>query len=158
MNTLRPLSVPLSAPRPVLILLPLLLALGASALRGADAKPAPPPTGNEGSTRRAVRNVGVDEFDKLRADQKNTVLDVRTADEFAKGHIPGAVNLDYNSPTFQKQVAELDRNKTYLVHCAGGVRSSKACTVMDKLEFKHLVNLEPGFRAWEKAGKPVDKK
>jgi len=86
------------------------------------------------------------------------VLDVRTADEFAKSHIPGAVNLDYNSPTFQKQVAELDRNKTYLVHCAGGVRSSKACTVMDKLEFKHLVNLEPGFRAWEKAGKPVDKK
>jgi rhodanese-related sulfurtransferase len=44
------------------------------------------------------------------------------------------------------------------VHCAGGVRSAKACTAMDKIAFPNIVNLEPGFRAWEKAGKPVEKK
>ena len=104
-----------------------------------------------------VRNVGVDEFDKLRADKSNTVLDVRTKEEFEKGHIPGAVNLDVHSPDFAKKVGELDKNKTYLVHCAAGVRSARACTIMDQLEFKNLVNLEPGFRAWEKAGKPVEK-
>jgi len=135
-----------------------LLALAVLPLRSAEDPKAKSAHGDKPAVPKPVRNVGLEEFDKLRADSKNTVLDVRTADEFAKGHIPGAVNLDYNSPDFQKKVAALDKNKTYLVHCAGGVRSAKACVAMDKLEFKSLINLEPGFRAWEKAGKPVEKK
>ena len=105
----------------------------------------------------SVKNVGVEEFDKLRAEKNTVVLDVRTADEFKTAHIPGAINLDFQSPDFQKRVAELDKSKTYLVHCAAGGRSAKACTAMDKLAFTNLVNLAPGFRAWEKAGKPVAK-
>ena len=131
-----------------LTLIPILACLLAAPLLAADKPPVPP----------SVKNVGVEEFDKLRADKKNVVLDVRTPEEFAKGHIPGAVNVDFNAPDFQKKVAELDKSKTYLVHCAAGVRSAKACTVMDKIAFPNIVNLEPGFRAWEKAGKPVEKK
>ena len=129
-------------------LIPILACLIAAPLLAADKPPVPP----------SVKNVGVEEFDKLRADKKNVVLDVRTPEEFAKGHIPGAVNVDFNAPDFQKKVAELDKGKTYLVHCAAGVRSAKACTIMDKIAFTSVVNLEPGFRAWEKAGKPVEKK
>jgi len=130
----------------LLALFPIVLLV--SHLPAADKPPVPP----------AVKNVGVEEFDKLRADKKNIVLDVRTPEEFAKGHIAGAINLDFNAPDFQKKVAELDKSKTYLVHCAGGVRSAKACTLMDKIAFTNIINLEPGFRAWEKAGKPVEKK
>ena len=129
-------------------LIPILACLIAVPLLAADKPPVPP----------SVKNVGVEEFDKLRADKKNVVLDVRTPEEFTKGHIPGAINVDFNAPDFQKKVAELDKSKTYLVHCAGGVRSAKACTAMDKIAFPNIVNLEPGFRAWEKAGKPVEKK
>jgi len=129
-------------------LIPVAALLIATSLLAADKPPIPP----------SAKNVGVEEFDKLRADKKNVVLDVRTPEEFAKGHIPGAVNLDFNGPDFQKKVAELDKSKTYLVHCAGGNRSARACTAMDKIAFTNLVNLEPGFRAWEKAGKPVEKK
>ncbi|MBM3837436.1 MAG: rhodanese-like domain-containing protein [Verrucomicrobia bacterium] len=106
---------------------------------------------------KAYKNVGVDEFEKLAADKKNVVLDVRTPKEFAAGHIKGAVNIDFNAPDFEKKIAALAKDKTYLVHCAGGVRSSKACAKMGDLRFKHLVNLEPGFKAWEKAGKAVEK-
>ena len=106
----------------------------------------------------AVRRLSVDEFEKLWQAKTNVVLDVRTEKEFKGGHIPGAVNLDFNAPDFQKKVAELDKSKTYLVHCAGGVRSGKACAIMDKTAFPNVVNLEPGFKAWEKAGKPVEKK
>jgi len=70
----------------------------------------------------------------------------------------GAVNIDWNGPDFEKQAAGLDKSKTYLVHCAGGVRSAKACAILDKSAFSHVVNLEPGFKAWENAGKPVEKK
>lgn len=129
-------------------LLPLFLTLAASPLSAADGKPPVP---------KSTKNVGVEEFDKLRTEKNAVVLDVRTEKEFKSGHIPGAINLDFQSPDFQKKVAGLDKSKTYLVHCAGGVRSAKACTAMDTIALTNLVNLEPGFRAWEKAGKPVVK-
>ena len=119
---------------------------------------APSPAADKPSVPPSVKNVGVEEFDKLRAEKKSVVLDVRTPEEFARGHIPGAINLDFNAPDFQKKVGELDKSKTYLVHCAGGNRSARACTAMDKIAFTNLINLEPGFRAWEKAGKPIEKK
>ena len=103
------------------------------------------------------KNADVAEFDKLRADKKNVVLDVRTKKEFDAGHIRGAVNIDVNAPDFDEKVARLDKGKTYLVHCGAGVRSVKACEKMGKLEFPKLVNLEGGLKAWEKAGKPVEK-
>src|SRR6266849_8935699 len=103
-----------------------------------------------------VRNVGVAEFEKLRADKKNVVLDVRTSNEFAAGHIPGATNLDVNSADFERKVAGLDKSKRYLVHCAAGVRSARACDKMSKLDFAKLYNLEGGFRAWEKAGNKAE--
>jgi rhodanese-related sulfurtransferase len=137
----------------------LLLALSALPVVSADQPPASPASSREKPLPpNNVRNVGVEEFDKLRSAKNTIVLDVRTEKEFNAGHIPGAVNLDYNSPDFAKKVADLDKSKTYLVHCAAGVRSARACTAMDKLAFTNLVNLESGFKAWEKAGKPVEKK
>ena len=105
----------------------------------------------------AMKNVGVAEFEKLRADKKNVVLDVRSTKEFAAGHIPGAVNLDVNGPNFEESVKKLDKNKVYLVHCAAGVRSRKACEKMSKLDFPSLYNLEGGFKEWEKAGNKPEK-
>lgn len=131
-----------------LCLLPLAFVLCLIPLSAADKPPVP----------KGVKNVGVEEFDKLRTEKNAVVLDVRTEKEFKEGHIPGAVNLDVNAPDFARKVAALDKDKTYLVHCASGRRSLKACGVMDQSEFKKLVNLEEGFSAWSKAGKPVEKK
>ena len=133
-------------------LVALALTLATLSLSAADAPP-----GDKPPLPKTVKNVGPEEFDKLRAQTNTVVLDVRTEKEFKAGHIPGAVNLDFNAPDFAKQAAALDKSKTYLVHCAGGVRSAKACNVMDKIAFTNVVNLEPGFKAWEKAGKPVQK-
>src|SRR5882672_9326431 len=102
------------------------------ALVGADKPPPTPPT------RPTVRkDVGVDEFEKLWKEKRGTVLDVRTAKEFESGHIPGALNIDLNAPNFDKKVADLDKSQTYLVHCAAGVRSVRACEKMSKLDFKN---------------------
>ena len=103
------------------------------------------------------RKVGVDEFEKLWKDKNNIVLDVRTKKEFEAGHIPGAINLDFMAPSFAEKVAALDTNKVYLVHCAAGRRSASATDQMSKMGFTKLIDLSPGFRAWEKAGKPVEK-
>jgi rhodanese-related sulfurtransferase len=104
------------------------------------------------------RNVDPGAFDQLRRSDTNTVvLDVRTKKEYREGHIPGAVLLDFNSPEFDEQVAKLDKSKTYLVHCAGGGRSAKACKKMETMDFSKLYNLQGGMGAWKKAGKPVEK-
>jgi len=102
-------------------------------------------------------NLNADEFAKLAADKSNVILDVRTTSEFSAGHIAGALNLDVNAPDFQQKAAALDKSKTYLVHCASGVRSVKACESLDKLGFLKLYNLTGGYHAWTKAGKPVEK-
>jgi phage shock protein E len=103
------------------------------------------------------KNVGVTQFEKLRGDKQNIVLDVRTPREFTAGHMPGATNIDFNSPDFDKKIKALDPTRTYLVHCAVGGRSAKACDKLSKLKFNHLYNLEGGMKAWEKAGNKPEK-
>lgn len=98
------------------------------------------------------KNLNVDQFEKMRAAKTNVVLDVRTKKEYDAGHVPGAVLIDFNSPDFEKKIATLDKDKTYLVHCAAGGRSAKASAKMGALNFKSVYNLEGGYRAWEKAG------
>lgn len=105
----------------------------------------------------AAKRIGVEEYDKLRADTNNVLLDVRSAAEFEKGRIPGATNIDINSSKFTEKIVALDTNKTYLVNCAVGMRSAKACKKMETMGFKNLYDLAPGFDGWKKAGKPVEK-
>jgi protein disulfide-isomerase len=102
-------------------------------------------------------NLTVEEFARMALDKTNVVLDVRTASEFEAGHLPGALNLDITARDFSQKAAALDKSKTYLVHCASGVRSLKACETMGSLGFHALYNLPGGFRAWVRAGKPVEK-
>jgi phage shock protein E len=103
------------------------------------------------------RNLTVDEFAQMTANKANVVLDVRTAQEFKSGHLPGALNLDVTAADFEEKAAALDKTKTYLVHCASGVRSVRACETLDHLGFPTLYNLPGGFRAWARAGRPVEK-
>ncbi len=104
----------------------------------------------------AYNNLSVEEFACMADDKKNVILAVRTPAEFAAGHIPGAVNLDVSAPDFQEKAALLDRNKIYLVHCASGMRSARACEKLNQLDFPNLNNLPGGFKAWAKAGNPVE--
>lgn len=135
-----------------LLVLVMVSMLAGPLARGADEK-APP----EAKATTKVKRVDVEEFDKLRGDKQNVVLDVRTEREFKAGHIPGAVNIDANGADFEEKVAKLDKNKTYLVHCAAGGRSARACKKLEGMGFKELYDLAPGFNGWQKAGKPTEK-
>ena len=90
-------------------------------------------------------------------DAKLKVLDVRTAEEFADGHIAGAVNIDFRDKSFTDKIAALDKSATYVVHCQAGGRSTKSLERFRKLGFKAIVHLDGGFAGWQKAGQPVEK-
>lgn len=87
--------------------------------------------------------------------QAITVLDVRTPEEFAQGHIKGALNLDSAAPTFQKSLQALDPSKNYLVHCAAGGRSTRALSSLQRLGFSSVIHLDGGLNDWKKAGLPL---
>lgn len=106
----------------------------------------------------AVIHVQAKEAAKLVAEGKVVVLDVRTPEEFAEGHIAGATNINFMAKDFAAQVAKLDRDKTYLVHCAGGGRSKRCLPTLKEQGFTHIVHLDGGFSAWEESGQPVAKK
>ena len=122
----------------------------------AEDKPAKPEAGAT-APKKAYRNLDPNAFDKMRKEGNTVVLDVRTRKEYEEGHIAGAVLIDFNSPDFEKEIGKLDKNKTYLVHCAAGGRSARACKKMGEAKFSQLFNLDGGMGAWEKAGKPVEK-
>jgi rhodanese-related sulfurtransferase len=109
------------------------------------------------STKPAVQKIDVDQFDQKRKEKDAVVLDVRTPREYAEGHVPGAVNLDIHDPQFDQKITSLDKSKTYLVHCAKGVRSAAATRKMSTLGFLNLFDFHGGFTAWENAHKPVEK-
>ncbi len=104
-----------------------------------------------------VRHVDAAAADKLIREQKVVILDLRTPEEFKAGHIAGATNLNYNAADFSQQLSRLDKDRTYLIHCASGGRSSAALPTFKKLKFQSIVHLDGGLRAWQKAGKPVEK-
>lgn len=85
------------------------------------------------------------------------VLDVREADEFARGHLPDARNIPLAK--LADRIAEIEKfkDKPLIVCCASGMRSGKACGELKKLGFTNLNGLAGGVDAWVAAGYPIKK-
>jgi rhodanese-related sulfurtransferase len=93
----------------------------------------------------------------MSAKRKAKILDVRTPEEVAEGHLLGSTTVNFLSPDFSKEVEALNKNKTYLLYCRSGSRTRKAADAMQKMGFKHVYMLEGGINAWKEAGKEVVK-
>lgn len=85
--------------------------------------------------------------------QSMPLVDVRTAEEYAEGHLPGAINIDVKQDTYTEQAAGL--GDTIAVYCLRGSRSMKAATLLAK-EGREVYNLAGGITAWKEAGMPVE--
>ena len=85
------------------------------------------------------------------------ILDVRTPEEFADGHIENAINIDVNSGQFREDISKLNKNDTYLVYCRSGRRSDNARDIMEELGFSDVYNMTGGIIDWENEGYPVVK-
>lgn len=97
----------------------------------------------------------------LASDGDVIVLDVRTPGEFEAVHIDraGAMNIDVDGENFDQQIAGLDRDKTYVVHCAAGIpggRSERATKALSELGFEDVRHLDGGINAWKEAGYEVE--
>lgn len=83
------------------------------------------------------------------------VLDVRTPEEFAEGHIPKARNIDVQASDFSQKLSTLDKSASYAVYCRSGKRSAAATAQMRAAGFTTVVDLAGGITAWTAAGNAV---
>jgi len=85
------------------------------------------------------------------------VIDVREAEEFAKGHLPDARHIPLAKLADRIGEIEKFKGKPVIVCCASGMRSSRACGQLGKLGFSNVHNLAGGIDAWVGAGYPIKK-
>lgn len=91
----------------------------------------------------------------LQSDPQIVVLDIRTRGEFARGHIEGAVNMNFYGRDFRQRVSQLDPSKTYLVHCAVGGRSHTSMRILQSAGLQRIVHLPGGIYEWQREGLPM---
>lgn len=83
------------------------------------------------------------------------IIDVRTPDEFAGGHVTSAINIDFRAADFEQNIDKLDKNAYYIVYCRTGVRSAGASELLLQHGFTHIINMTGGINEWLKEGYPV---
>ena len=108
------------------------------------------------SSAAGVKNMSAEEFLVKSQEPNVIVLDVRTAGEFAAGHLANALNVDVEAGKFDSEIAKLDKSATYAVYCRSGRRSEIASEKMAKAGFANIVNLNGGgFEDLARLGAPT---
>ncbi|HSI90025.1 MAG TPA: rhodanese-like domain-containing protein [Adhaeribacter sp.] len=110
----------------------------------------------QNATGQDVKTISTDEAKTVLETEKDlVVLDVRTPEEYAGGHLQNAVLINKYDSDFEAKIKALDREKPYLVYCASGVRSGQAKEMMKALGFKKVYDAK-GFEGLKAAGVPVE--
>lgn len=91
----------------------------------------------------------------MKSNQQLVILDVRTADEFAKGHIPNAINISHDE--LKSRLLELNtaKDKQIVIYCRSGRRAEVARELLNEQGFTHLDHLSGDFNGWTSNKLPV---
>ena len=103
----------------------------------------------------AFKSVEVQEFAEVIADSALILLDTRTAEEYAEGHIDNAINIDVLRDDFEsKATSTLPKDKTIALYCRSGRRSKNAAKILTKNGYT-VVELNSGYNGWKKSPSPL---
>ena len=86
--------------------------------------------------------------------QQMTVIDVRSANEWDEGHVPGAMHIPLGY--LADRASEIPAGRPVVVQCQSGGRSSIAASILERAGFRDVINLTGGLGAWTAAGLPLD--
>ncbi len=149
-----------------LVVAAVLLTLAGASL--ADSPPAtkPPPVATpvaaapaSAAVKPTVGSMTADELlARQRANDASLVaLDVRTPEEYAEGHVPGAVNVPHDQVGARLGELQSLKDKDVVVYCRSGRRAGMAADVLQKAGFTRLRHLEGDMQGWTAAGRPTAK-
>lgn len=80
------------------------------------------------------------------------LIDVRTTEEFAEGHVAKSKNICVTEDDFKEKASKLDKNEPVYVYCKSGKRSAKAAQILKEMGFTEIYDMDGGILNWEKQG------
>ena len=94
------------------------------------------------------KSLSTKEFEKAIKSKDVRLIDVRTAEEYKQGHIPGAINIDVNSSDFAERCLKvLGSGETAALYCRSGRRSKNAANILSS-RWTSIIELDGGFLSW----------
>ncbi len=100
-----------------------------------------------------VKLVTAEEMQSILELEDVQLVDVRTPKEYDEERIANSQNIDYNSPTFDEDIAKLDKAKPVILYCKGGTRSAKCAKKLKDAGFQKIYDLEGGISKWKHSDK-----
>ena len=97
----------------------------------------------------------VETRDLLEGAEPPLLIDVREDDEWAEGHLPGAVHVPRGHLESRIEQAATDRSRPLVLYCAAGNRSAFAAKTLEELGYEHVSSLSGGFTDWKRNGFPI---
>jgi rhodanese-related sulfurtransferase len=94
---------------------------------------------------------------RLDAREKLTLIDVREDNEWARGHLPGAVHLGKGIIERDIEEAFPDKDAALVLYCGGGFRSALVADNLQKMGYTNIISMDGGWRGWTTAGYPIEK-
>jgi phage shock protein E len=117
-----------------------------------------PKQASEVKTTVFATDVNVANFKNLVDTKAGLLIDVRTPQEYANGHIAGAINIDWiNKAVFKAKIKAIAKDKTVLIYCHSGHRSGMAKKFLQEQGYSKIYNLESGIKGWKSENLPVEK-
>ncbi len=111
---------------------------------------------NDAKTR--VKETNVPEVKKrLDVGDKLVLVDTREDNEWARGHLPGAIHLCKGIIERDIEAAVPDKSAEIILYCGGGFRSALAADNLQKMGYTNVVSMDGGWRGWTESGFPVEK-
>lgn len=111
---------------------------------------------NDAKTR--VKETNVPEVKKrLDAGEKFVLLDTREDNEWARGHLPGAIHLCKGVIERDIEATVPDKGAEIILYCGGGFRSALAADNLQKMGYTKVISMDGGWRVWNESGFPVEK-
>ena len=104
----------------------------------------------------SIESISADEF-KSRLNGDINVLDARKVSEYTSEHVESSKVVNFPLDTINEKYNELDKSKTYHIHCAGGYRSMITASILKARAFDNVIDVAGGFAAIKKAEIPVTK-
>jgi len=103
-----------------------------------------------------IAQVSADALLQMQAKKDGSLLllDVRTPEEFAAGHIPGAVNIPYDQVA--AHLSAIPKDDEVVLYCGSGRRAGLAAEVLVAKGYTKLAHLQGDMQGWQSAGRPVE--
>jgi rhodanese-related sulfurtransferase len=96
-------------------------------------------------------------WERISRQEKFHLIDVREDNEWAKGHLPGAIHLGKGIIERDIETTIPDTGAEIILYCGGGFRSALAADNLQKMGYTNVWSMDGGFRGWKDAGLKIEK-